>query len=50
MHYVERMEEENLRFYHALASRAPDDDSRGYFTREAQVEASQLKQTREVLL
>lgn len=50
MHFVERLEEENARFYHALASRAPDDDSRGFFIREAQVEESQLKHTREVLL
>jgi hypothetical protein len=50
MHFVERLEEENARFYHALASRAPDDDSRGFFTREAQVEESQLKHNRQVLL
>ncbi len=50
MHYVERLEEENARFYHALASRAPDDDSRGFFIREAQVEESQLKHNRQVLL
>ncbi len=50
MHFVERLEEENARFYHALASRAPDDDSRGYFMREAEVEESQLKHNREVLL
>jgi rubrerythrin len=50
MHFVERLEEESTRFYHVLATRAPDDDSRGFFTKEAEGEESQLKHNREVLL
>jgi len=50
MHFVERLEAENSRFYQLLAARAPDDDSRGFFTKEAASEESRLKHNREVLL
>jgi hypothetical protein len=50
MHFVERLEEENARFYHLLAARAPDVDSRGFFRQEAEGEESRLKHNREVLL
>ena len=50
MHFVERLEEEVTRFYHVLATRAPDDDSRGFLTKEAEGEESRLKHNREVLL
>jgi hypothetical protein len=50
MHFVDRLEEELTRFYHTVATRAPDDDSRGFFTSEMETERSRLKSHREVLL
>ena len=50
MHFVERLEEELARFYHTVAARAPDEDSKGFFTNEGESEKSRLKSHREVLL
>lgn len=50
MHFIERLETENARFYHLLAARAPDDDSRGFFRKAAEGEESRLRHNREVLL
>lgn len=50
MHFVERLEVEITRFYQAIASRAPDDDSRIFFTKEVECATSRLKVHRKVLL
>jgi hypothetical protein len=50
MHFVERLEVEITRFYQAIASRAPDDDSRIFFSKEVESATSRLKVHREVLL
>lgn len=42
MHFVERLEEELARFFHTVAARAPDDDSRDFFTNEVKSEKSRL--------